>query len=123
MQGEKYMDFINNLSQKGNVDLDLILPKQILGVDDSSYQYEKKEQHMNFVKQYQLANNYILNNFMEESFQYFKEILDLMIMLDYDIFRISLIMYRNFDFMDYKESYVKLTKMLYKKHNDQIKVL
>jgi len=29
-----------------------------------------------------------------------------MIMLDYDIFRISLIMYRNFDFMNYKESYV-----------------
>ena len=73
---------------------------------------------MNFVKEYQLANNYIINNFMEESFEYFKEILDLMIMLDYDIFRISLIMYRNFDFMDYKESYVLLTKMLYKRHND-----
>lgn len=50
MQGEKYLDFINNLSEKGNVDLDIILPPQILKVDDSNYQFEKKEQHMNFVK-------------------------------------------------------------------------
>ena len=107
----------------GNIDLDLILPKSILSIDDSEYQNEKKESHINFVKEYQLANNYVLNNVMEESFEYFKEILDLMIMLDYDIFRISLIMYRNFDFMDYKESYVKLTKMLYKRHNVQIKEL
>ena len=44
----------------------------------------------------------------------FKDILEKMLMLDYDIFRISLIMYRNFDFTDFKESYVKLTKKLYK---------
>ena len=43
-----------------------------------------------------------------------------MLLMDYDIFRISLIMYRNFDFADFKESYVKLTKMIYKKHNVQI---
>ncbi len=41
-------------------------------------------------------------------------------MLDYDIFRISLLMYQNFDFKDYKESFVKITKMIYKKHNEQI---
>ena len=46
-----------------------------------------------------------------------------MLMLDYDIFRISFIMYRNFDFSDYKESYVKLTKKLYKTNNEKIKEL
>lgn len=51
---------------------------------------------------------------------YFIDILELMLMLNYDIFRISLIMYQNFDFKDYKESHVKLTKMLYKKHNQEI---
>jgi hypothetical protein len=50
---------------------------------------------------------------MEESLEYFKDILDKMIMLDYDIFRISLLMYQNFDFKDYKESFVKITKMIY----------
>ena len=51
---------------------------------------------------------------MEGSYEYFKDILEKMLMLDYDIFRISLIMYRNFEFTDFKESYVKLTKKLYK---------
>ena len=41
----------------------------------------------------QSKNNLILNNLMEESVDYFKDILDKMIMLDYDIFRISLNMY------------------------------
>lgn len=36
----------------GNIDLDLILPKSILSIDDSEYQNEKKESHMNFVKEY-----------------------------------------------------------------------
>ena len=57
---------------------------------------------------------------MEESVEYFIDILEKMLLMDYDIFRISLIMYRNFDFADFKESYVKLTKMIYKKHNVQI---
>ena len=35
---------------------------------------------------------------MEKSVDYFIDILELMLMLNYDIFRISLIMYRNFDF-------------------------
>ena len=96
------------------MDLDLILPKSMLRVDDPDYQFEKKEAHMEFLYRNNLKNNYVMNNIMEQSFQYFKDILELMLMLDYDIFRISLIMYRNFDFMDYKESYVKITKILYK---------
>lgn len=60
---------------------------------------------------------------MEGSYEYFKDILEKMLMLDYDIFRISLIMYRNFDFTDFKESYVKLTKKLYKQHNKQLQEL
>ena len=72
---------------------------------------------MAFIKRYGMRNNRILHNVMEESVDYFKDILEKMLMLKYDIFRISLIMYRNFDFRDYKESYVKLTKQIYKKHN------
>lgn len=72
---------------------------------------------MAFIKKYGMRNNRILLNVMEESVDYFKDILEKMLMLKYDIFRISLIMYRNFDFSDYKESYVKLTKQIYKKHN------
>lgn len=60
---------------------------------------------------------------MEKSVDYFIDILELMLMLDYDIFRISLIMYQNFDFKDYKESHVKLTKMLYKKNNEAIELI
>ena len=105
------------------MDLDLILPKSMLRVDDPDYQFEKKEAHMEFLYRNNLKNNYIMNNVMEQSFQYFKDILELMLMLDYDIFRISLIMYRNFDFTDYKESYVKITKILYKNQYQQIKDL
>ena len=64
-----------------------------------------------------------MQNIMEGSYEYFKDILEKMLMLDYDIFRISLIMYRNFDFTDFKESYVKLTKKLYKQHNQQLQEL
>jgi hypothetical protein len=39
-----------------------------------------------------------------------------MLILDYDIFRITYILYKNFDFKDFKESYVKLTKKIYKKN-------
>ena len=61
-----------------------------------------------------------MQNIMEGSYEYFKDLLEKMLMLDYDIFRISLIMYKNFDFTDFKESYVKLTKKLYKQHNKQL---
>ena len=60
---------------------------------------------------------------MEGSVEYFQDILEKMLLMDYDIFRISLIMYRNFDFADHIESYVSLTKMIYKKHNVAIDTL
>ena len=113
----EYLSYEKYLKSKGvdySMDLDLILPKSILRIDDPEYQFEKKEAHMEFLYRNNLKNNYVMNNVMEQSFQYFKDILELMLMLDYDIFRISLIMYRNFDFTDYKESYVKITKILYK---------
>lgn len=75
---------------------------------------------MAFIKKFGLRNNLVIQNLMEGSVEYFKDILEKMLLMDYDIFRISLIMYRNFDFADYKESYVKLTKMVYKKHNKAI---
>jgi len=43
---------------------------------------------------------------MEKSVDYFDDLLDKMLLLNYDIFRISLIMYRNFDFRNFKESSV-----------------
>jgi hypothetical protein len=113
----EYLSYEKYLKSKGvdySMDLDLILPKSILRIDDPEYQFEKKEAHMEFLYRNNLKNNYVMNNVMEQSFQYFKDILELMLVLDYDIFRISLIMYRNFDFTDYKESYVKITKILYK---------
>ena len=123
---DEYLSYEKYLKEKGidySMDLDLIMPKAIFKVDDPDYQFEKKEAHMEFLYRNNLKNNYILNNVMEQSYQYFKDILELMLMLDYDIFRISLIMYRNFDFSDYKESYVKLTKILYKNQYKQIKDL
>ena len=60
---------------------------------------------------------------MEKSIDYFNDIIEKMLLLDYDIFRISLIMYRNFDFSNFKESSVQLTKMLYKNHGEAIDVM
>ena len=50
------------------MDLDLILPKSMLRVDDPDYQFEKKEAHMEFLYRNNLKNNYIMNNVMEQSF-------------------------------------------------------
>ena len=64
-----------------------------------------------------------MNNILESSFEQFKDIVELMLSLDFDIFRISFILYRNFDFTDYKESYVKLTKKLYKDFSSKIETV
>ena len=95
-------------------DLDLFHPKAMFKIDDPNYQMRKREMHMNFIKKNNFQNHLILQEIMEGSYECFKDILEKMLMLDYDIFRISLIMYRNFEFTDFKESYVKLTKQLYK---------
>lgn len=76
-----------------SVHLDLFIPIQQLKIDDAELQYLRREDHMQFIKRYSLKNNLILFNVMEQSLDYFKDILDKMIMLDYDIFRISLLMY------------------------------
>lgn len=47
------------------MDLNLILPKAILKINDADYQFEKKEAHMEFLYRNNLKNNYIMNNVME----------------------------------------------------------
>jgi hypothetical protein len=61
---------------------------------------------MAFIKRYRMKNHLLVNNLMEKSVDYFNDLLDKMLLLNYDIFRISLIMYRNFDFRNFKESSV-----------------
>ena len=50
------------------MDMDLILPKSILKVDDPEYQFEKKEAHMEFLYRNNLKNSVVMNNVMEQSF-------------------------------------------------------
>ena len=61
---------------------------------------------MAFIEKYKLKNHVLFNNLMEKSIDYYNDIIEKMLLLDYDIFRISLIMYRNFDFRNFKESSV-----------------
>ena len=61
---------------------------------------------MEFIKKYRMKNHLLVNNLMEKSVDYFDDLLEKMLLLNYDIFRISLIMYRNFDFRNFKESSV-----------------
>ena len=106
-----------------DLDFEMLMPFSKLKEGNAPSQYNTLQRHMAFIKKYNLRNHVLFNDLMEKSIDYYNDVLEKFLMLDYDIFRISLIMYRNFDFRNYKESSVQLTKMLYKNHGEQIDLM
>lgn len=116
-------DMTTRLGLVPEVDFDALMPFTLLREGTAEQQYAVLQKHVAFIKKYNLRNHILFNNLMEKSIDYFNDVLDKMLLLDYDIFRISLIMYRNFDFKNAKESSVQLTKMLYQNHGETIDLM